>query len=71
MTEAELPKGWPAMSIAHAHALITAPGSPAEVEPVDIRGVPTKTWKNLPPSLRAVVEASRARGEKVCRVYEE
>jgi Acyl-CoA synthetases (AMP-forming)/AMP-acid ligases II len=71
MTEAELPKGWPAMSIAQAHALITAPGSPAEVETVDIRGVPTKTWKNLPPSLRTVVEASRAHGEKVFLVYED
>ena len=71
MTEAALPQGWPAMSIADAHALITAPGSPAEVETVDSRGVPTKTWKNLPPSMRAVVEAGRAHGEKVFLVYED
>ncbi|HEY9234375.1 MULTISPECIES: class I adenylate-forming enzyme family protein [Phenylobacterium] len=71
MTEAELPKGWPAMSIAQAHALITAPGTPAEMETVEIRGVPTRTWKNLPPSLRSIVEASRAHGEKIFLVYED
>jgi long-chain acyl-CoA synthetase len=71
MTEAELPQGWPAMSIAQAHALITAPGSPAEMETVDIRGVPTRTWKNLPPALRSIVEASRAHGERIFLVYED
>lgn len=71
MSEATLPAGWPAMSIADAHALITAPGSPAEIETVDIRGIPTRTWKNLPPSLRSIVEAGRAHGEKVFLVYED
>ncbi len=71
MSEAELPAGWPAMSIAQAHALITAPGSPAEMETVDIRGVPTRTWKNLPPSLRSIVELGRAHGEKAFLVYED
>ncbi|WP_374654993.1 class I adenylate-forming enzyme family protein [Phenylobacterium sp.] len=71
MSEPVLPAGWPAMSIAQAHALITQPGSPAEVETVDIRGVPTKVWKNLPPSLRAVVEASRAHGQRDFLVYED
>jgi long-chain acyl-CoA synthetase len=71
MSEAALPAGWPAMSIADAHALITAPGSPAEVETVNIRGIPTRTWKNLPPSLRSIVEAGRAHGEKVFLVYED
>ena len=64
MSEPELPAGWPAMSIAQAHAMITQPGSPAEVETIDIRGVPIKVWKNAPPSLRAVVEAARAHGGK-------
>ena len=71
MSEAALPAGWPAMSIAQAHALITAPGSPAEMETVDIRGVPTRTWKNLPPSLRSIVELGRAHGEKAFLVYED
>ena len=71
MTEAALPAGWPAMSIAQAHALITAPGSPAEMETVDIRGVPTRTWKNLPPSIRSIVELGRAHGERIFLVYED
>ncbi|MDO8911356.1 MAG: class I adenylate-forming enzyme family protein [Phenylobacterium sp.] len=71
MTQDALPAGWPAMSIADANALITAPGSAAEVEEVVIRGIKTKTWKNLPPTLRSVVEAGRAHGEKVFLVYED
>ncbi len=71
MTDSALPAGWPAMSIAQAHAMLTAPGSPAEMEEVLIRGVKTRVWKNLPPSLRSVVELGRAHGEKVFLVYED
>ena len=69
MTEAAKP--WPAMSIAEAHAIITAPGMPCEMEELVIRGVKTRTWKNAPPSLRAVLEASRAHGEKIFLVHED
>jgi long-chain acyl-CoA synthetase len=62
---------WPAMSIAQAHAMLTAPGMPFEMEEVVIRGVPTRTWKNAPPSLRAVAEAGRAFGEKIFLVHED
>ncbi|HEY1448004.1 MAG TPA: class I adenylate-forming enzyme family protein [Caulobacteraceae bacterium] len=62
---------WPAMSIAQAHALLTAPGAPFEMEEVVIHGVPTRTWKNAPPSLRAVVEASAAFGDRVFLVHED
>ncbi len=71
MTEAALPAGWPAMSIAQAHAMLTAAGSPAEMETVDIRGIPTRTWKNLPPSIRSIVELSRAHGDAIFMVYED
>jgi long-chain acyl-CoA synthetase len=71
MSEPVLPPGWPAMSISQAHALLTQPGSPLETEELEIRGIKTKVWKNAPPSLRAVVEASRAHGEKVFLVYED
>ncbi|MBL8773045.1 MAG: acyl--CoA ligase [Phenylobacterium sp.] len=71
MSEAPSPAAWPAMSIAQAHALLGAPGSPLEIDEIEIRGVRTKVWKNLPPSLRAVVEASRAHGERVFLVYED
>ena len=62
---------WPAMSIAQAHAILTAPGAPFEMEELVIRGVRTRAWKNAPPSLRAVVEAGRAHGEKIFLVHED
>ncbi|HZK99879.1 MAG TPA: class I adenylate-forming enzyme family protein [Caulobacteraceae bacterium] len=72
MTEAAaLPPAWPAMSIAAAHGLLTAPGSPFEMETMVIRGIETRVWKNLPPTLRAVVEAARAHAEKVFLVHED
>jgi long-chain acyl-CoA synthetase len=71
MSEAPLPAGWPAMSIAQAHAILSGPGMPTEVAEATIRGVRTKVWKNLPPTLRSVVQASRAHGERIFLVYED
>ncbi len=73
MTDAATAPGpaWPVMSIAQAHALLTGPGSPLEMEELVIRGVKTRVWKNAPPSLRAVVEAGRAHGERVFLVHED
>ncbi|HEV7157617.1 MAG TPA: class I adenylate-forming enzyme family protein [Caulobacteraceae bacterium] len=68
---ADNPKPWPAMSIAEAHAILTAPGAPFEMEELVIRGVRTRTWKNAPPSLRAVVEASAAFSERIFLVHED
>ena len=48
------------MSIAEANATLTAPGQLFEMEELDIRGVPTRTWKNAPPSLRVVLDLSLA-----------
>jgi long-chain acyl-CoA synthetase len=62
---------WPAMSIAEAHALLTAPGSPLEMETVVIRGRPTRTWKNAPPTLRDVFVAGRAHDDKIFLVHED
>ena len=71
MSNPDLPAGWPAMSIDQAHALLTQPGSPLETEEAVIGGVKTKVWKNAPPSLRAIVEAARAHGDKIYLVYED
>ena len=62
---------WPAMSIAEAHALLTAPGQPFEMEEVLIRGRPVRTWKNAPPTLRDVFVAGRAHGDKVFLVLDD
>jgi long-chain acyl-CoA synthetase len=61
---------WPAMSIAQAHALLTQPGSPLEMEDVVIRGIKTRTWKNAPRSIRHLLEIGRAHGDKEFLVYE-
>ncbi|MDR3513422.1 MAG: class I adenylate-forming enzyme family protein [Caulobacteraceae bacterium] len=62
---------WPAMSIAQAHAMLTQPGSPFEMEEVVVRGVTIRAWKNAPPSIRDVVLASRAFGDQIFLVHED
>jgi len=62
---------WPALSIADAHALLTAPGAPFEMETLDIRGVATRTWKHAPPTLRDVFLAGRQHGERIFLVHED
>lgn len=62
---------WPRMSLAEAEALLTAPGQKFEMETVAIRGVPTRVWKNAPPSLRALIEAARAYGDLPFTVYDD
>ena len=62
---------WPRLSLAQAQGLLTAPGAPFEMESVDIRGVPTRVWKNAPPSLRVIAQLVRAYGERAFTVYED
>ena len=58
------------MSIAEAHRILTAPGARFEMEEVTIRGVPTRVWKNAPPTLRDVFLIGRSHGQKEFLVYE-
>ena len=64
-------KPWPAMSIAEAHAILTAPGMPFEMEEKLIRGVPTRVWKNAPPTLREVFQLGRGHGDRIFVTYED
>ena len=66
-----MPSDVPSMSIAEANAALTAPGQIFEMEERDIRGVPTRTWKNAPANLRAVLDMSLAHGDKTFLVYED
>ena len=54
---------WPAVSLAAAHAILTAPGSPFEMTEAIVRGRPMRVWKNAPPTLREIFLAGRAFGE--------
>jgi long-chain acyl-CoA synthetase len=59
------------MSIAAAHARLTAPGARFEVAELEIRGVKTKIWKNCPPTLRDVFLNGRAYKDREFLVYEQ
>ncbi|HMN73796.1 MAG TPA: class I adenylate-forming enzyme family protein [Rhodoblastus sp.] len=67
----ELPAGWPAVSLARAHELLTAPGAPFEMAEAVIRGHRTRIWKNAPPTLRDVFVAGRAFGDRTFLVHED
>ncbi|WP_421737959.1 class I adenylate-forming enzyme family protein [Caulobacter sp.] len=64
-------KPWPAMSVQQAYALITQPGTPGEMEEVEIRGVKTRVWKNAPPTLRDTLMMGRTHGDKLFMVHED
>ena len=65
------PKGWPAMTREECQARLTARGERFEMETLDIRGVPTKVWKNAPANLRFVALAGRAHGDRLFTIYED
>ncbi|HEX4078342.1 MAG TPA: class I adenylate-forming enzyme family protein [Rhizomicrobium sp.] len=62
---------WPAMSLAEAHARLTAPGSRFAMEEVVVAGVSTRCWKYAPPTLRGVLQTGRMYGTRDFLVYED
>jgi long-chain acyl-CoA synthetase len=64
-----LSKTFPALSLAEAHALLTRPGSPFEIEERQIRGVRSRVWKHAPPTMRELFRQARAHGSKTFVVY--
>ena len=61
----------PTLTIGEADAQLTAPGQMFEMQERVIRGIATRTWKNAPSSLRAVLELSVAHGDATFLVYED
>ena len=59
------------MSIAEAHARLTAPGERFEIVEMPIRGIMTKVWKNAPPTLRDIFLNARSFPEREALVYED
>ncbi|HEY6472884.1 MAG TPA: class I adenylate-forming enzyme family protein [Acidimicrobiales bacterium] len=64
-------KDTPKISLAEATAQLTGPGQIFEMEELDVRGIPTRTWKNAPPTMRAVFDMSVAHGDATFLVYED
>ncbi|HEV7761878.1 MAG TPA: class I adenylate-forming enzyme family protein [Acidimicrobiales bacterium] len=60
-----------AATIAEAHARLTAPGERFEMAEATVDGQVLRTWKNAPPHLPALLEASRAHGDLAFLVYED
>jgi len=58
-------------SRSEATATLTAPGQTFEMDQLTIRGIPTRTWKNAPATLRTVLELSALHGDKDFLVYED
>ncbi|HYI47606.1 MAG TPA: class I adenylate-forming enzyme family protein [Allosphingosinicella sp.] len=67
----ELDPGWPRMSLAEVDARLTGPGARFEMEEAVIRGVPTRVWKNAPPSLPMLARFSRIHGDRLICIYED
>lgn len=65
------PAGWPARTREECKAILTAPGQRFEMETIDIRGVPTRVWKNAPPNLRAIALVGRMHGSREFTIYED
>ena len=61
---------YPAMSIAQAHAVLTGPGSPLEIETKTIRGEELRVYKGGPQTLRDIFDLSRTHGDLEFIVYE-
>lgn len=66
-----LDPAWPNMAMADVTAALTATGAKFEMETIDIAGVPTRVWKNAPPTLGWLAQAARAHGETLFTVYED
>ena len=62
---------WPAVTTAQAVAMLTAPGGRFEMETIPIRGVPTRVWKNAPPTLAWLAAAARGHGERLFTIHED
>ncbi len=67
----DLPPSWPAMSLAEVKALLTAPAAKFEMDEAVIDGVPTRVWKNAPPTMRYLLEASRGHADRLFVIYED
>lgn len=59
------------MSVAEAHALLTAPGKRYEMESYTLGGVDFRTWKNQPATVRELFAIVRGHKDRLFMVYED
>jgi long-chain acyl-CoA synthetase len=68
---ANLPSNWPVLSIAQAHAALTAPGQMFEMEEIEQRGRTVRAWKNGPKSLVDLWSVAATYASRTFLVYED
>ena len=59
------------LSYEEAIAQVTAPGTPFEIEEIELGGASYKWFKNTPPSLKGLFDTARLRGDADFLVYED
>jgi long-chain acyl-CoA synthetase len=62
-------KTWPALSLAEAHARLTAPGEPFETVETVVRGMAVRVWKHVPATAAEVFSHARAFGDREFLVH--
>ena len=62
---------WPVMTLPEIQAQLCAPGQRFEMETVPINGNSTRTWKNAPVNLPALLSVARSHGEHLFCIYED
>lgn len=61
----------PIMSVADAHALMTSPGTPFEMEEIEIAGRKTRVWKEAKRNLRELFAMAKEHGDHEFVVFED
>ena len=59
------------LSFQEAVDQLTQPGAPFATQTVDVAGVETRVFEGTPPSLRAIFDSARGRGDETFLVYED
>ncbi len=62
---------WPKISLAEAHARLTAPGMPFETVEIEVRGISMRIWKHAPATAAQAFEAARRHGDRGFLVHGE
>ena len=64
-------KSWPAVSLAEAHARLTAPGASFENVEIAVRDVLTRVWKHVPATAAEAFTRARRHGSREFLVYQD
>jgi len=67
----DIPDNWPAATREQVREVLCAPGARFEMETVVIDGVPTRTWKNAPSDLAALMEIAKGHGKREFVIFED